>query len=372
MKRHNETRTFWKSVPPRGVALFLGGVACSFALLGFMVDVIHGARLSGAQLAATVAISALTAVLFAFSFIRHLGWLVAAVALQLGFIAFTRNAGSSAPTPEAIGARLELDAGGAIACMSLGYAFFVAFIATEGRKRLGYQAEIALAREIHQALVPRLELEHDAWRLHGESRPATEVGGDLVDALPTRSGLLAYVADVSGHGIPAGILMGMLKSATRMRLLAESGPDVLLEALNTVLFQVKRPNMFATAACVVLEQGRLSYALAGHPAILHYRSASRSVERLAHRGMALGILRNTTYSARSVVVAPGDVLAVITDGLIEVMDRQDRELGLEAIEAELAAGAADTLPALLERIVARAHRHGPQEDDQTLLLVRVT
>ncbi len=373
MKALEETRAFWSHIPLRGLVPFLIGVACSFAVIGFANDIAHGGRTPALRLAASVLSSAVIAILMALSFVRSLAFLplaVAAMLLNPGAID-ALPAGRGPTTPEEIADRLRADAFGSVVCMSLAYASYVGFIARDGRERLRQEAEIGLAQQIHQSLVPRLDLETAAGRLYAESRPASEVGGDLVDALPTRTGALAYVADVSGHGVPAGILMGMLKSAARMRLLSATEPDALLAALNAVLFQVRRPNMFATAACVALEPGRVTCALAGHPPILHYRAATRAVVRLGQGGMALGILESAAYTARSIVVEPGDVIAIVTDGLIEVMDGRDRELGLEAIEAELVAGASEPLPALLERIVARSRRHGRQQDDQTLLLLRV-
>ena len=87
--------------------------------------------------------------------------------------------------------------------------------------------------------------------------------------------------------------------------------------------------------------------------------------------MALGILPGERYAVARVDVTPGDVLAVLTDGFTETMDREDRELGLEAIEAALAAHAAAPLPELFDRLLGLASGHGPQQDDRTLLLVRV-
>jgi hypothetical protein len=368
----DETRAFWSHIPARGLLPFLAGVACSFAVIGFANDIALGGRTPALRLAASVISASVIAVLMALSFVRSLRLLPLAAGAMLAQFALidTLPAARGPETPAEVRARLRVDASGSVLCMSLAYAFFVAFIARDGRTRVRQQAEIGLAREIHQALVPRLRFATPAGGLYGESRPASEVGGDLVDALPIGNGALAYVADVSGHGVPAGILMGMLKSATRMRLLSGCDPEGLLVALNTVLWQVKRPNMFATAACLWLEPGRLDYALAGHPPLLHYQASSGRVERLAGGGAALGILEGVSYARHSVVLAPGDVLAVVTDGLAEVMDRGDRELGLEPLEAELVAGAKLPLPELCERLVARARRHGPQQDDQTLLLVR--
>jgi len=146
----------------------------------------------------------------------------------------------------------------------------------------------------------------------------------------------------------------------------------VLETLNHVLHDLTRPNTFATAAVFSLEtDSRLAYALAGHPPILHLRRADRAVARLAEGGMALGIRPGERYAVGHADVRPGDLLLVLTDGFTETMDRQDRELGMAPLEAALLAHAAEPLPALFDRLLDLARAHGPQQDDRTLLLLRI-
>jgi serine phosphatase RsbU (regulator of sigma subunit) len=246
------------------------------------------------------------------------------------------------------------------------------FIVRQGLRRVRTEAEMALAREIHVSLVPDVSLTTEACEIYGRSIPASEVGGDLVDALVASGRPLGFVADVSGHGVPAGSVMGLLKAGLRTRLRDPGDPGELLEALNDVLHDLTRPNTFATAAVFSLEtSSRVAYALAGHPPILHLRRADAKVARLADGGMALGIRAGERYSVGHADVRPGDLLAVLTDGFTETMDRQDRELGLEPIESALLAHASEPLPVLFDRLLDLANAHGPQQDDRTLLLVRI-
>lgn len=231
---------------------------------------------------------------------------------------------------------------------------------------------MALAREIHLSLVPPATLDTPWCEMHGRSIPAADVGGDLVDALVVGGQPVGFVADVSGHGVPAGALMGLLKASLRTRLRGLGDLGAVLGDINDVLVELTRPNTFATAVVFAFESStRLAYALAGHPPILHWRSTDRSVARLGEGGMALGILAGERYAMTRVEVAPGDVLAVLTDGFAETMDRRDRELGEGPIEAALTANAEAPLPELFDRLLGLASAHGPQRDDRTLLLVRV-
>jgi hypothetical protein len=367
---------FWSGMPRRALVTFLLAVFFTFAAIGFLVDVANVGRIDPRALAGIVPFSGLVAVAFALVGISRRYWLlVPVVALQVlvpqGLERLWPPA-RAALAPDLLSTRMVVDAGAAIAAVALGYTFFMAFIVREGARRVRADAEMALAREIHVSLVPPVDLKAPWCEMYGRSVPASEVGGDLVEALLVGSRPLGFVADVSGHGVPAGTLMGLLKASLRTRIRAPGDVGAVLGDLNDVLLELTRPNTFATAAVLTLESERcLAYALAGHPPILHWRNATRSIVRLAEGGMALGIRPGERYAVARVDVTPGDVLAVLTDGFTETMDRADRELGLEAIEAALAAQAALPLPEILDRILALAFAHGPQQDDRTLLLVRV-
>jgi sigma-B regulation protein RsbU (phosphoserine phosphatase) len=105
--------------------------------------------------------------------------------------------------------------------------------------------------------------------------------------------------------------------------------------------------------------------------VLHFQASTRGVDRLTNGQVALGILSGATYSETAVTLQEGDTLALVTDGLTEVEDGGGRELGLEGIEAVLRARGAEPLDRLLEAMLAAAREHGPQLDDQTVLLVRI-
>jgi serine phosphatase RsbU (regulator of sigma subunit) len=272
---------------------------------------------------------------------------------------------------EALRGRLTVDVIGVIAAIAIGYGFFMMFIVRQGLRRVRADAEMELAREIHASLVPDARIEGDRYEMYGRSIPASEVGGDLVDAVVVDGRPIGVVADVSGHGVSAGMLLGLVKASLRTRLRAGGDLAAVLADLNDVLADLTRPNTFATAAVLSLATpARLEFALAGHPPILWFRKASGTVTRLAEGGMALGIRPGERYRVGHAEVGRGDVLAVLTDGLTETMDAKDRELGLGPIEAALAAHAAAPLHELHERLLEVARAHGPQQDDRTLLLVR--
>jgi hypothetical protein len=368
-------RRFWSGITPRRLAPLLAAVFFNFAVFGFLVDVLKHGAASLSTLAGVVVLSGGVAAAYLYLGIRRLfWWLPVVVVLQGAFAAWISHSYSAPGLPAGapVASRLAVDGFGAIAFLAIGYSLFMTFIAREGVKGVRSQTEIDLAQEIHLSLVPPVALETPWCEVYGRSLPASEVGGDLVDAVIAPDRLVGVVADVSGHGVPAGTLMGLVKASVRTRLRADDDLEHLVADVNDVLVGLTQAHTFVTAAVLVLEPpGRLSYVLAGHPPILHRSAETAAVARLSRGGLALGIRPGEAYAATELSLAAGDVLAILTDGFTETMDAQDRELGLEPLERTLAAHGGEPLPVLFDRLLGVARAFGPQQDDRTLLLVRI-
>jgi serine phosphatase RsbU (regulator of sigma subunit) len=231
------------------------------------------------------------------------------------------------------------------------YVFFVAYIRREGLESFRMQNELALAHGIQKTLVPPVTLHSACFEVYGISYPSDKVGGDLVDALYLPGGdAIAYLADIAGHGLQAGILMGMLKTATRTALLdaGEREPHrtlpVLLDRLNTVLPEVKEPHMYATFTGFRLgADGSIFYALAASPPILEWHAADRRSSHTDEPQFPLGLLPVPSFDGESLVTAPGDLVVVATDGVLEVADKSGEEYGVERLEQVIAANSKDAL-----------------------------
>ena len=256
------------------------------------------------------------------------------------------------------------------------YSFFLTFISIEGRFAFRAQTELALAHGIQQTLAPVIDLKAAGCELYGVSVPSDKVGGDLVDVvlLPDNSAL-AYIADIAGHGLQAGILMGMVKTAVRTRLLDISTLPDLFDRLNRVLPIVKEQHMYATAAALILKPGPhgcgLEYALAGHPPILHISALEEQGRPLSDEQFPLGLLPLSTYRSQTTLAAPGDLIVITTDGVLEVCNGKDLEFGPDKLQFLVIENIKEPLPALANRILDATRAWGKQEDDQTLLLIRV-
>jgi hypothetical protein len=372
------TRSFWQTLPARPLLFLLAAAFFTFGTWGFVDDMRTFGTRSHSQLAYVVVVSGLVAALYAWSAMRARRLLPLVVLFHV--FAFPSDSLAPATEPtlpqlpaqvQALRERFALDTAGAVTFIVLGYAFFIRLAAWEGLAHLRAQKEIVLAQGIHARLVPALHERHGPFEFCGVSRPSGEVGGDLVDVVPTSAGWAALVADVSGHGVASGLLMGMVKSAARMRLDSGAGAGVLLHDLNRVLFPLKPANMFVTCACLRhAGTGTIEYALAGHLPVLHWRAADGSVAELSGPHVPLGIVPDHEYAAATVAFAPGDLFAVVTDGLTEMADAHGRELGLEGLKRLVAGHAQRPLDAMMEAVLAGARAHGQPRDDQTLLLVR--
>jgi sigma-B regulation protein RsbU (phosphoserine phosphatase) len=115
--------------------------------------------------------------------------------------------------------------------------------------------------------------------------------------------------------------------------------------------------------------GTLS-SVAGHLPILHVRAATGEVQEVTTPQIPIGMFEDYRFTSATIACDRGDLLALITDGLTEVFDAQDRELGIDAIKQLLSESAALPLARIADRVVAIARAHGTQIDDQTLLLIR--
>jgi stage II sporulation SpoE-like protein len=359
-----------QALPARQLIYLWLAIFSTFSLIGFTLDIILRGREPAPQLALNVVFSGVIAVCYALVSMpmRRWGFLsLVGIHLAYGFVMsrlFTL-------LPAAPSGRLLLDAVGIIVTMAAGYTFFLLFINVTGTRFLRAQAEIAIARDIHLVLVPAIDTRIGAFEFLGWSHASGDVGGDLVDLVEQDGTWLGYVADVSGHGVGSGVVMGMFKSAFRMRARAGGAIGSLLDDAHAVLMPLKRPQMYVTVACLRGGPGnQMECAVAGHLPILRVRDGC--AEEVTSPQIAVGMFDGTTFSSSPVECRPGDLFALLTDGLIEVFDDDGNELGFEWAKRVLAANSRLPLASIADRLRADARAHGAQIDDQTLLLIRRT
>lgn len=376
----DDQRRFWHTSSARGRLILGVAVFALFAALGFLTDVSTLGRSSPFRLLVITLLSGGGAVAYAIVAFTNVRWMPLVVAVHVGLsvvvprlIPLQPPIITDAPAAERLGDRLQWNVIGASLCIAAGYSFFVLFFIREGHRYYRLHTELSLARGIHRDLVPPLALVLDEFEFRGLSIPSGDVGGDLVDVVahdgPGR--WTAYVADVSGHGVPSGVLMGMIKSAMRMSLDGAATLENLLDRLNDVLYELKPPQMYATFAAVRRDaDDSLAFTTAGHLPILCWRADRQAVEDLAVEQVPIGLLPGRTFAAARTEAAPGDTFLILTDGLTEVFDSQDEEFGFDRVRAALARHGTAPLEEIETKLLAAARAHGKPHDDQSLVLIR--
>ena len=267
----------------------------------------------------------------------------------------------------------RLDQAVGLACVMIIISYTLVFIvmSREAKRFFKMHAEVELASEIHRALVPLIDMRVGEFEIYGQSLPSGEVGGDLVDAFvrPEDGSWCAYVADVSGHGVSSGVLMAMLKSATRLSLRQNHDAGKMLDEVNSVFYSLKAPNTFATLAAISFQESSgLEIVVAGHSPIL--LSDGGEVRELDTPGLPVGILPDSDFRAIPLELKMGAVLAIVTDGLTEVFNKKGEEVGDAYIREALLTAYTRPLNEIANRLLAEANTWGARSDDQSLLLVR--
>jgi serine phosphatase RsbU (regulator of sigma subunit) len=361
-------------MPRSAYVLFLAGVFATFMPAGVLTDI----PLLGANPPGRLIFSALLSGMLAVSYVLVIPrWRLLTLPLiavhVLVTVYFDRLAGPPGPAlaGEALRARMSLDVSVSTTAIVIGFVLFSQLIRREGTRWVRTHAEIALASDIHRLLVPRIERRIGRFEFRGVSAASGAVGGDLLDVSESPSGWTGYVADVSGHGVAAGLLMGMTKSTARTQLRGPSALESLLETSNAVLFDLKAPTMFVTFAGIQAGASGLRFSVAGHLPILRYSTTADVVEELSIPQLPLAMFEDTTYTSSPLPYSSGDVFVILTDGLTEVFDVADREFGLDRVKSLIREHARAPLPMIEDRLLGAVRAHGTQLDDQTLLIIRV-
>ena len=372
------SKAFWKTIPRTSLITFLLGVFFIFSIIGFASDIGEMGRQSPLRLLLNVLISGIFPVFYAASgFALRKEFWKAMVPLFVVHVALINWLAVLLPDQPLMAAdlarlqsRLSFDGVAITAGVFVGYASFLYATITEARRYFRVHAEIELAAEIHRVLVPAIDAKLGSFEFYGYSAPSGEVGGDLIDLAGSESRWVAYVADVTGHGVAPGVVAGMVKSAARMLLSSAEGSLHLMSRLNEVLYPLKKPDMFVTFCFVDCNAGRLQFGTAGHPAILKFSAKTNEVTQLECSNFPLAMMPDGEFATAEFETEPGDVLALYTDGLLEAANAAGEEFGIAGLESELRTHGHEPLSVICQSLQAGVARHGAQLDDQSVLLIR--
>lgn len=242
-----------------------------------------------------------------------------------------------------------------------------------GKERM--EEDLRIAAEIQQGLLPRSLPVVDGFDLAAETIPTHQVGGDCYDAIELGRGrVLFFIADVSGKGTPASLLMANVQAAVRALAQLDLPLDDLTARINDVIYQNTAADKFITAFFGLLDPstGTFSYVNAGHNPPLLF--AAEQVHSLDCGGVILGIMPSILpYEVGMVHMEPGDLLILYTDGVSEALNANREEYGEARLRRLFEGGHAPSAVAAMERLrgdVLEFTRGAAQSDDITILAVR--
>jgi len=248
------------------------------------------------------------------------------------------------------------------------------------KKRLDHDLEIA--RDIQRILLPAEAPAINGFQISGINVPARQVSGDYFDYIRVDDKRLGIaIADVSGKGIPASLIMAICRSVLRAEAARNPSPADVLRKVNRQLYPDIKEDMFISMAYLILDHERNGITLArgGHDAPLLYKQQSQSVTPIKSPGMVLGIDSGNVFDRITndfaVPLERDDCLILYTDGVTEALNTEGDEFGLERTTESVRASASNGAQAIVRRVIDDVRNFAgsqPQNDDITLIAIRKT
>jgi sigma-B regulation protein RsbU (phosphoserine phosphatase) len=245
---------------------------------------------------------------------------------------------------------------------------------TAKRRDHRQQRELEDARLIQRGLLPAVLPRVGGIELAVAWQPMQDVGGDCFDTLTFGRSLGVSIADISGKGLPAALLMSNLQAAVRAFAQETAEPSSVCASVNRLLCRNMASGRFATFcyARVEPEAGRIVYSNAGHNPPLVVR-AGNVITPLSEGGMVLGIFPENVYAQAQTTIAPGDRVVFYTDGITQARNPDGEEYGEERLAAAAVAARALPVEAMKDALFAdvTAFSLGKFDDDATLIVVGI-
>ncbi len=237
------------------------------------------------------------------------------------------------------------------------------------------ERELQMARTIQESILPQSMPSLMGFDVSAMMLPARVVGGDFFDFIPLAGARLGVVVgDISGKGMPAAIFMALTRSLLRAEASRGAPPRTVLEEVNRHLLDMNQASMFATVVYGVLDltTRQFAYARAAHelPILVDTHGTITEIGRSS--GHPLGILPEPDIDEQTVMLAPGSLFLMYSDGVTDAVDPRDNFYGLEQLQLAVRAHCDMAAQTLVERLLALVQAHqdtASQADDITLVVV---
>jgi len=262
------------------------------------------------------------------------------------------------------------------------FALYNAIIYSEANEKKRLDHDLQIARDIQRILLPAESPSVNGFEINGMNVPARQVSGDYFDYIKIDDARLGVaIADVSGKGVPASLIMAICRSVLRSQAVGNPSPADVLQKVNRQLYPDIKEDMFISMAYLVLDHGHgcVTLARAGHDLPLLYKQKTQTIEPLKTPGMVVGIDSGDVFDRLTTDVAvglgPGDCILLYTDGITEALDSEGNEFGLDRTIESVRSSAKEGAQAIVTRLVDDLRNFvgsTPQNDDITLIAIRKT
>jgi len=241
------------------------------------------------------------------------------------------------------------------------------------KKKLEEQMQIA--KDVQLNLLPAQPPEIEGYDIAGICIPTYEIGGDYYDYIQLdENNYTIIIADVSGDGIPAALIMAAFRAILRNQLKLIQEPAEIMNLLNEQIPEVSRKRDFITAFYGKLncKEHKFSYTNCGHnpPALMR---SNGQIEFLDTGGPSLNIVREANFDSYSVNLAPGDQIIFYTDGVTEIFNRDSTEYGFERLQKVILDSKDSTAGEIINKIVESTKKFSATNlyrDDFTLVVLK--
>ena len=262
------------------------------------------------------------------------------------------------------------------------FALYNAIIYSEANEKKRLDHDLQIARDIQRILLPAESPKIAGFEISGINVPARQVSGDYFDYVKVDDERLGVViADVSGKGVPASLIMAICRSVLRSQAIGNPSPADVLQKVNRQLYPDIKEDMFISMAYLIFDhtRGSVTLARAGHDAPLIYTHKSETVALLKPPGMVVGIDSGDVFDRLTkdvaVTLERDDCILLYTDGITEALDDEGNEFGLERTIEAVRASAKQGAQAIVARLIDELRTFvgsTAQNDDITLIAIRKT
>jgi len=239
-----------------------------------------------------------------------------------------------------------------------------------------YENELEMARNIQEGLIPKEVPKTKKLDISSFFNPADEVGGDYFDYLDLRNDKIGIVmADVSGHGAAAALVMTMMKGIVHAITSDFESPEKALAEFNSILNQIGPKEKFVTMMFLVfdLKNMKLLYSSAGHPPLVFYRSKAKTCELVEFICPALGISSLSQYKQKQMTLSSGDLILIYTDGVTEAFNEEQEMFEetrlLKAVQEVAKQTSAKTIEHIKKKL-KEFTKDASQSDDVAMIAIK--